>query len=368
MPLQTPRILLLAVSALALHAAPKTELGSINGAAYRIDIPESWNGGLVIYCHGYNPKPITYGEGPPSAIAQAFLNRGYAVAMSGYSAGGWAIEEALTDIENVRRHFIAKNGPVRETWITGHSMGGFLTMATLERNPAAYDGGLPLCGPLAAPAWFMARGLFDMLVLFEYFYPDIVPPLTSPLPAGNAKEFTAKIQAALDSSSAKTDDLRRTASTGNLTTEEIARDIVFGVGLMAEMRQRAGGNPFGNQNILYGGSSDDDTLNDRVKRYTADPKAASYLRAFYTPTGKLSRPMLAVHTMRDQLVPAWVPNSYQTLADSAGNGDLFVHQWVKRTGHCTMTPAEIGRGFDDLRGWAKEGKRPPSGDRTIATQ
>ena len=37
------------------YAAPKTELGDLNGAKFRIDVPENWNGGLVIYCHGYNP-------------------------------------------------------------------------------------------------------------------------------------------------------------------------------------------------------------------------------------------------------------------------------------------------------------------------
>ena len=39
-------------------AGPRLETGEINGAKFRIDIPENWNGGLVMYCHGYNPKPV----------------------------------------------------------------------------------------------------------------------------------------------------------------------------------------------------------------------------------------------------------------------------------------------------------------------
>ena len=41
-------------------AAPRTETGEIDGAKFRIDVPENWNGGLVMYCHGYNPKPVSY--------------------------------------------------------------------------------------------------------------------------------------------------------------------------------------------------------------------------------------------------------------------------------------------------------------------
>jgi pimeloyl-ACP methyl ester carboxylesterase len=359
------RLTLLLAAALAVYAAPKTEIGSLNGAAYRIDVPDNWNGGLVVYCHGYNPKPVTYKDEPPNAVAKAFLDRGYAVAMSGYSAGGWAIEEALTDIENVRRHFLSKYGPVKETWITGHSMGGFLTMTVLERQPTTYNGGLPLCGPLAAPSVFMARGAFDFLVLYEYFFPGVLPALTEPLPNVDPKEFSAKVQAALDADAAKAEELRRTMNGGNLTTKEIAGDVVFGLGLLAELKKRAGGFPFGNRNILYAGSDDDDQLNDNVKRYAADPAAVAYLRTFYTPTGKIQQPMLAIHTVRDQLVPSWMPNTYHVLAEQAGTSDLFVQQWVKRTGHCTMTPAEIGQGFDDLRAWVREGKRPAAGDRTI---
>jgi pimeloyl-ACP methyl ester carboxylesterase len=350
---------------LALAAFGKTEIGTLNGAAYRIDIPDNWNGGLVIYCHGYNVKPVTYPEGPPNPMANAFLDRGYAVAMSGYSAGGWAIEEALTDTENVRRYFISRYGPVKETWLTGHSMGGFLTMAILERQPTSYLGGLPLCGPLAAPTTFMARGLFDFLVLYEYFFPGILPGLKDPLPSTDPKESIAKVKAAMDDAPAKSDQLRRTMNGGNLTNEEVARDLVFGLGLLAELQKRAGGFPFDNRSILYSGSDDDNALNDKVKRYAADAAAAKYVRTFYTPTGKIQQPMLAIHTTRDQLVPSWMPNTYATLAEQAGTADLFVQQWVKRVGHCTMTPAEIGQGFDELRAWVKEGRRPASGDRTI---
>src|SRR5579863_2084795 len=79
----------------AAHAETKTEFGEIDGAAYRIDIPENWNGGLVVYCHGYSPKPVTYEQGKPlPPVEEVFTDAGYALAQSGYHGGGWAVEEA----------------------------------------------------------------------------------------------------------------------------------------------------------------------------------------------------------------------------------------------------------------------------------
>ncbi|MEO8026206.1 MAG: hypothetical protein ABI823_07015, partial [Bryobacteraceae bacterium] len=48
---------LLCLLPLLAFAEGRTELGDINGAKFRIDVPEKWNGGLVVYCHGYNPNP-----------------------------------------------------------------------------------------------------------------------------------------------------------------------------------------------------------------------------------------------------------------------------------------------------------------------
>ena len=59
------KTLLLVLTLLApVHAAARTEFGEINGAKFRIDVPEKWNGGLVVYCHGYSDSPGTYEDKP----------------------------------------------------------------------------------------------------------------------------------------------------------------------------------------------------------------------------------------------------------------------------------------------------------------
>jgi pimeloyl-ACP methyl ester carboxylesterase len=351
--------------ALALLTAPawcasKTETGEINGARFRIDVPEQWNGGLVMYCHGYSPAPGKFDNPKQNPMFDVFLKEGYAVAQSGYAAGGWAIEEAVQDTEALRRYFSTKHGAPKETYVTGHSMGGFLTMTLLEMFPTAYKGGLALCGPLGPARWFLTRRAFDMRVVFDYFFPDALPsPMKVPADYVMSPALNATIERLLDSKPAQSAIVRRWA--GLRDNKETAGTLVFFTYILKEIEQRAGGNPFDNLNTIYEGAEDDNALNDRVTRYKSEPRAAEYLERYYTPTGHLTRPMLAIHTTYDPLVPPWITNMYSTLAERAGSGQLFVQQYVKRSGHCAISPAEIGRGFEQLRQWAAAGPRPPSG-------
>src|SRR5262249_1074954 len=132
-------LLVLACSACAQGApegagkAPVLDTGALDGAAYRIDIPANWNHGLVVFYHGYPIPPVQLPARDPSAPhLKQFVDRGYAVIQSAYSAIGWAVEQASADSERLRRQFAAKYGTPRETWALGMSMGGTLTVMALE--------------------------------------------------------------------------------------------------------------------------------------------------------------------------------------------------------------------------------------------
>ncbi len=82
----------------ASGAQAVTQTGQINGAQFRIDLPEKWNhAGLVVYCHGYSPVAGTYENPGPNDLVKFFTSQGFAAAQSGYAAGGWAIREAVED-------------------------------------------------------------------------------------------------------------------------------------------------------------------------------------------------------------------------------------------------------------------------------
>jgi pimeloyl-ACP methyl ester carboxylesterase len=350
-------LLLLPLLAALCTAETKIETGDINGARFRIEMPEKWNGGLVMYCHGYSPVPGTFDNPKPNPVLNVFVEQGYAVAQSGYAAGGWAIQEAIQDTEALRRYFVRKYGAPKETYVTGHSMGGFLTMMIMERFPNSYDAGLPLCGPLAPADLFFTRNVFDMRVVFDYLFPGALPaPDNVPADFTMSTALNSKIQDLLDSKAEQGKIMLR--YTGIHTTKELAGTIVFFTYILKDLQQRGGGNPFDNRDTIYAGTPDDNALNDGVKRYAANQRAAEYIRAWYTPTGRILHPMLAIHTTYDPLVPPWIPNDYARLAAQAGNSALFAQQYVKHAGHCAIFPAEVARGFVQLREWKNGGARP----------
>jgi len=352
--------LLLTRSSFAQSLSATSETGEIAGAQFKIEIPANWNHGLVLYCHGYDEKAAPAEGTGIQAYYDIFLKEGYAVARSGYSAGGWAVEQAVADTEALRKYFIKKYGAPKETYVTGHSMGGFLTMELIEKYPQAYDAGLALCGPLGAASWFMERKPFDDRVVFDYYFPGILPsPAKVPQDYEQSMDIGKKVFLALESQQPQAENLRRYM--GIHTNRDLAGWMVFATYILKDLQQRSGGNPFDNRGTIYVNTGDDNAVNDGVQRYAADSGAPNYLRKYYAPTGDLQRPLLAIHTTYDPVVPPWVPDSYGLLVRQTGHADHFVQQYVKHDGHCTISPEESARGFSQLRAWKAGGTAPPSG-------
>jgi pimeloyl-ACP methyl ester carboxylesterase len=347
---------------LALNSAhAKTEFGNLQDAQFRIDVPENWNHGLVVYYHGYRTENHgrVFDESKPLEPELAvFTKAGYAVIQSGYSRGGWALEQAIPETEALRRYFIDHYGKPSETYVAGHSMGGALTMMTIEQSPENYGGALDLCGAASDTLSRFGRR-FDLRVLFDYYFPGILPdPARVPANYEISEDLQKKVSTLLESKPAEAAALR---SFIGVREQDLAGVLLFATWVLRDIEQRAGGNPFDNRNTIYTGTTDDNVVNDGVNRYSADAGALAYVQRYYTPTGHLMRPMLAIHTTYDQLVSPSVPSAYAQLARTAGAGDRFVVQYVEHDGHCNITPEEIERGFAELRQWKEKGTAPPPG-------
>jgi pimeloyl-ACP methyl ester carboxylesterase len=366
---QSPKLATSKPQAPSLEPPPvpvNTEIGELRGASFRIDVPrQNWNHGLVMYYHGYEAKPRVFSlvDGqprPPSRILQQILNRGYAVAESGYSAGGWAVETAYKETEDLRQYFGKKYGRPRETLVMGHSMGGLLTVMTLEQRPKDYSGGLALCGVLA-PTDFVMQRAFANRVAFDAFFPGVLPEVDHIPPTFimNDVPVITRVQAALD---AKPDSAALIRSLADIHTNRGLADVlVFNTFVIEDLRLKTGGNPFDNRNLIYTGTTDDYTLNTQVKRYAGDRKAVRYMSDYYTPTGALKRKLLAIHTTYDPLVPAATAAYYDDATRRFGAGDLFVQKYVNRDGHCNITADQTGEVFDELTAWVDQDLRPQPG-------
>jgi len=337
-----------------------TEIGTLSGAAYRIDIPAEWNRRVVVFFHGTTEKPVTFAQDEAlSPMLSQLVQRKYAVIQSGYSAGGWVLEEAAADTERLRQFFVSKRGKATQFLVAGMSMGGTLTAMTIEQRPDIYAGALSLCGAIE-PSDALFQRDFALAAAFDFYFPGVLPPLV-PVPTSYVadKAVTDKIAAALTSKPAAAESLMRWYGAGDLAAlPDVIADTLTD---FRDLQRRTGGNPLGNADLIYTDTGDDTALNAGVRRYRADAKATAWLARWYTPSGKLTRPMLALHDVGDPLVPAAGAFTYAMTAQRAGYGEQFVQQYVDRSGHCVFEPEEVARAFDQLVDWVDMGKRPVSG-------
>src|SRR5256885_15103064 len=120
-------------------------------------VPPAWNGGLILYAHGFvDPDaPIALPDAAPADVApwvvqlrESLLGAGYAVAYSSYSENGWAVKDGAARTHELRTLFAGRFGVPSHVYVGGRSLGALITVMLAESYPADYDGALALCGPL----------------------------------------------------------------------------------------------------------------------------------------------------------------------------------------------------------------------------
>jgi hypothetical protein len=344
------------------HGDVKTERGVIDGATYRIDIPANWNRGVVVVNHGYDAAPTPRQPAAvttaPSARQRVFLDRGFAVAQSSYSRTGWAIEQAMADNTRLIRYFEGKHGTIDTLIASGGAMGASITMMSIEAQPELYDAGLITCCSGLAPHLEAMNNVFELMVLFDYLFPGVMPPPVGPLNGYSNRDYTPKVQAALDANPEKAEIFRRL---WGRQMEHVASSFTFQSYIIHEAQERSGGNPFSNDTTIYDVDADIQKVNEGVKRYKADKGANEYLKKWFTATGKLQRPLFIMSPIYDPTVPVQNTEAYVDIVRRAGHDDMMVFQIYDHFGHGSTTTPEVANAFDALLSWMKGGPKPPSG-------
>ena len=342
----------------AADIGPVEDVGNIADAPYRIEIPGGWNGRLVMLQHGYEPMGVPRQQPwPQNETAPIFLSMGYAVAASGYSAQGWAVAEALNDVDRLYRHFVSTHGKPKATYLVGVSLGGHISLAALEQRGDAYAGALSYCGLNLPASTVFDEGVVTPLVALDHYFPQalaladggLVDPDSPPMADPEA------IEAALSSEEAKAAML---ATRLEIPRPMLAGAMMLNYMVLREMQQRAGGHPVDNRNTVYVGFGDDEAFNRGVRRYGAAPQAVEYLRQNAELTGRVKAPVVLLNNRVDPTIPPRFAAVYPDLVAAAGRSEhLSVLPPTGET-HCDFTLEQISAAFGGLVAWAERGEKP----------
>jgi len=362
------------------HAAPLSAISPVPGvqevvgetgpgSTYALLVPAAWNGELVVYAHGYVQPFLDPALTMEVALFRDWLlSQGFAVAYSSWSETGYAVKDGAQRTHQLSGLFAERFGEPARTWLVGLSLGGLVVESLSERFRHQYDGTLALCGVMAGGSW-NASYVADFRVLFDVFYPGVLPGTLFETPAGaivapGSPVYNAIVGALVANplpamEMAAMDQIRLKYHSPTELVTSFVHVLGYQVNGANALTDRVNGKSFfDNTSVRYSGSSRDAEINALVARYAGDPSAVNYFDHWWQPSGLLAAPMITLHTTRDPLVPERGEQIFADVVSEAGNAGLLLQRTTDAFGHCAFTGPDIVGAFLSLRQWAVTGQRP----------
>jgi hypothetical protein len=353
--------------------------GVHQGAGYRIEVPQPWNGMLVLYAHGFRGTGLELTVSNPR-IRQLLVSRGYAWAASSYSKNGYDVRQGVKDTHALGQFFNGVVGNPSRTYITGHSMGGHITGVAIEQYPRTYVGALPMCGVMGDNELFdyfldynlVAQALAGVAAQFPFpadYQTAVVPSVRAAL-GGAGPGFPLTLNA----QGQKLVGVLQNISGGPRPAFAISfaswANFLFTVGVTGGDIGVAPGNVQDNSDTVYqidalpALSSDEVDLNAAVLRIAQDPQGRHPNGIANIPfiSGNLPIPVISIHTIGDLFVPFSMQQIYARRVAEQGRSDLLVQRAIRDHNHCGFAVQEEERAFADLVSWVEHGVTPAGDD------
>jgi pimeloyl-ACP methyl ester carboxylesterase len=401
--------------------------GQIAGAAYQVQMPQTWNGTLLLYSHGYRqaePSPPSFAPVQTDAIvasteetAAALLKAGYALAGSAYARNGWAVADGVKAGDDLYRWFRKNVGEPDRVYVWGDSLGGLITQILAEKYPEWVSGAAPMCGVLGGLNLNLDLALDLEYAVKTLIYPEMqVTGFASHTAAVQTfQEAQKRILAAardlkngvpkLLTIAAITDGPAKTGrfdgSTPTSQVSALVEAMLTGLGYATfgryEIEQRVGGNPSTNTEADYGKrvTAAERTLSETIspgamdralaalaagERIAADPDARDAADALGSPTGDLQDKTMTMHTVYDPLVLVQNEKVFGDLVNKSSRrkSDLvqvFIQPPPKYAapapygaGHCNFTVNDRVGLIRALDEWVRNGVYPAAPNISRAMQ
>ena len=361
-------ITLLAVASALLFATAGSadtvlEGSTDGGALVKIQVPDEWNGGLVIYNHGFDLGAIV--PSPPSlgTLAGLQLAEGYAVAASSYRQNGWALYKTKNDLQNLVALFKANFGEPSEVFVHGGSLGGIVTAQAIEKADLGnVVGAYPICGAVAGSrSW---DGAIDLRLVYDAICSDVPGAFIPGGPTGLPARFTeypfteTDLGMALDAcfgviSGPSYEQYLRLMlflDETDIPVSFLGIDMGYAVFALSDLifdpTKLNGKQGMGNIGVQY----DNAIVDATIERVAAHPGGANRNEKNYTPTGKVGDvKIISTHTSGDGLVLVEHQQTYQDVVPASNLTVAIVNE--EGNTHCGYSAAEIIAGWESLRGW-----------------
>jgi pimeloyl-ACP methyl ester carboxylesterase len=355
----------------------KAFFGHYGGGAYRIEIPDLWNGDLVLWAHGYVPNAGAQGSrlrvgvpgvGEGGPFREHLITGGFAWAASSYRCNGYVPGQGLLDtmaLIDVFKRVYAGNAPQR-VYLTGVSMGGHITLLGMQEFPTAFAGGLALCASGPGEMDFLtsvsaASELISGVTVAQATRERDVDRLTTIL--GKPPAYTDKGRQ-LASIQVQISGGPRPFALDGLASRFID-NASAAAGRGDDIWNRVASNAGVTYHIDDGLGLTDAAINGSVRRKAGDAEARSEHGPYEEAIpfdGRIERPVLTLHGTGDLYVPMSLEQSLRRAVDHAGKSSWLVQRIIRSAGHCNFSAPEQADAFDALVAWARSGTRPEGDD------
>ena len=395
-------------------ARSQTLTGVLSGAPYRVDIPDHWNGTLLLYNHGTIVPPPTRRQPlitPVTAFsateAKWLLGRGYALAGSAFGNPlGWAVLDALRDDVALLNFVDQTVGHPRRVVLWGDSQGGLDVALLLEQHRDLFAGGLALCPLLGGGIDYFNHDLdmfysLDVLLApgriihsgaptragIDSSSADLIIGTAQPTAAGRAR---LALVAALQGFPGWFDVSTPRPAAGDWDGMEAEQlewiRFALGTSFRQDVEHRAGGNPSSNLGVDYAAMVHASPLLPEVQalyaaagldlaadlhrlnsapRIGADPQAVAYMQSNGVAGGGLRLPLATLHTTADGRVIPGNVTAYAGAVGDHGDPSMLTQMYVDRPGHCALTDAEVLAALQVVLTRLDSGKWPSRSPATV---
>jgi len=363
--------------------------GIRKGAGYRIEVPDDWNGDLLMYAHGYRfGSEYLWVDDPP--FREWLIEKGYAWAASSFSENGVNITAGAKDTKTLVEFFKENIATPEHIFISGESMGSGITITSVEQWPGIYDGGMPTCGALDMYEMFDAAWdyyvLANALAGYDATFPVPEDFVTSGDYAAVVEELAGlpgMYPYILNEKGEQLKNAVKMATGGErplfdqgFTFNYGFLEIFMGSPVMQLMvtylneATDVQGVYVDNWDTIYQFDTDpelspeEQALNEIVFRIQRDPQAMhpNGLKNIPVNNGKISVPVLSIHGIGDMLTPFYLEQLYAQMVAEQGASDFLVQRAIRDFVHCSFTPEEYTTAFTDLVNWVETGVKPAGDD------